>query len=306
MSSSDEYGPPPTVVMAATQNSHEALRLLLAQRRLYSGAKLYVGLRWFGLTIIGLGAPVVVRIWPELDVAAAAVAGLWLFIGRTTLRAMQTRLSTQAASVQEQFDFMVFGMSEEAQRSTMPLLEDIIELTGGEEAVSRYSEEERLRDWYPFEGSNLGEVSVALCQRANVTYSDRLLRTTARVWTGAVVAWSAVLLIWCMIDGLSLTAFVLGIFLPLLPALLDVVQYVAGVRRASIERRNLADAIGTHLDEGAVDPQALLVWQERMFELRRAAPQIPDFIYKLRRTKNEQVMHAATQQLSTRPAQEDE
>lgn len=302
MPASAEYSPPSTAVMVAAQNSLDALRLLLAQRRLYSRAKVFVGIRWFGLTVIGMGAPVIVRIWPNLDVAAAAVAGLWLFLGRTTLRALQTRLSTQAASVQEQFDFVVFGMSDDARRSTMPLLEDLIEITGGEEEVRRKADEEDLRDWYPLDSANSGTVSVALCQRANVTYSDRLLRTTAGVWTGAVVVWSAALLIWCMVDGVSLTAFVLGIFLPLLPAFLDVLQYVAGVRRASIERRDLADAIGIQLDDGSVDAQALLVWQERMFELRRAAPQVPDFIYRLRRAKNEQVMHTATQRLSEPPS----
>ena len=45
--------------MLAKQDERDALRLLIAQRRLYRRAKRWLGLRWFGMLVIGLAAPVV-------------------------------------------------------------------------------------------------------------------------------------------------------------------------------------------------------------------------------------------------------
>jgi hypothetical protein len=49
-----------------------------------------------------------------------------------------------------------------------------------------------------------------------------------------------------------------------------------------------------------MEGQDLLVWQERLFDLRRSAPVIPDFLYKLRRKANERAMHSAANQLNRR------
>jgi hypothetical protein len=54
-----DYTPPTTAQIAAAQNNVTALRLLLAQRRLYSQAKWWSFLRWIGFSIIGVVAPVI-------------------------------------------------------------------------------------------------------------------------------------------------------------------------------------------------------------------------------------------------------
>jgi hypothetical protein len=66
--SEPEYTPPSSAEMLVRQDESDALRLLIAQRRLYSRAKLWMGLRWFGMLVIGLAAPVVSVIFPNLAV----------------------------------------------------------------------------------------------------------------------------------------------------------------------------------------------------------------------------------------------
>jgi len=253
------------------------------------------------MVLIGIGAPVVSVLWPSLAVAAGAVAGAWIFAGRTFLALAQSRLTTQAASVQEQFDFYVFGMPDTTARSTLPSHERIAAIAGPEDQIREAAESERLADWYAIDQANSGAVAVAIAQRANASYTDGLIRTTAIGWSAATAAWCVLLIIVALSAHVTLETFLLGVFLPVLPAFLDVVQYVVGVWRSAAERADLARAIEGRLTGASEpDPQELLVWQEQLFDLRRGAPEVPDVIYKLRWTTNERTMRSAADQLGRR------
>lgn len=300
MSSSTDYDPPASATIKERQNDLDALRLLIAQRRLYRKAKRWLGLRWLGMVIIGIAAPLVAVAWPTTAVVAGAIAGLWLFVGRTLLLWAQRSLTACAVSVQEQFDFYVFQMPDSAHRSTLPTLEELSDVAGPDDQITATAAKEELIDWYPIDTKNTGAVTVAIAQRANASYTDRLLRTSAIVWAIATAAWTLALIVLSVVLGVSLSAFLLGVTLPVLPAFLDVVQFVIGVWRSAADRRDLAQGIEKRLggEDGPIEGQDLLVWQERLFELRRSAPVIPDFLYKLRRKVNERAMHMAASQLS--------
>ena len=291
MTASRDYSPPTSATIKARQNNTDALRLLIAQRRLYRRAKRWLSLRWIGMVIIGIGAPAAAIAWPSLAVVSGAIAGLWLFLGRTLLVLLQGALTTKAASVQEQFDFYVFQMPDNANRSTLPSLEDIAKVAG--------PEKEKLIDWYPIDASDDGAMSVAVSQRANASYTDGLLRTTAIVWAVVTAVWVVILVGASIALGLSLSGFLLGVALPVLPAFLDVVQYATGVWRSASARHDLAHVIEAHITgtDGPVEGQDLLIWQERLFDLRRTAPEVPDLLYKIRRKVNERTMHSAARQL---------
>ena len=93
MTDTGEYTPPATgATLLRRQDEVDALRLLIAQKRLYSCAKRWVAIRWFGMLIIGLAAPIVAVIWPQSSVIVGSIAGAWLFLGRTLLmHAQKTR-----------------------------------------------------------------------------------------------------------------------------------------------------------------------------------------------------------------------
>jgi hypothetical protein len=301
MNTRQDYSPPTSSSIKKRQNEDDALRLLIAQRRLYRQAKRWLALRWLGMLVIGLGAPVVSVLWPSLAVVSGAVAGAWIFLGRTALGLAQSRLTSQAASVQEQFDFFVFGMPDSTARSTLPSRERIAAVAGPDEAIRETAKSERLLDWYPVDAANPGSVTVATSQRANASYTDGLLRTTAIAWGVATAVWCILLIVVSIWADVTLENFLLGVFLPVLPAFLDVVQYVFGVWRSANDRRDLARAIEDRLAAGSLpDSHELLVWQEQLFDLRRGAPQAPDAIYKLRWKTNERAMRSAADQLSRR------
>ncbi len=284
--------------MLARQNQDEALRFLIAQRRLHSRAKRWLGLRWFGMVVIGLAAPVVSVIWSDLAVAAGAVAGLWIFLGRTLFIGAQSAATARAVATQEQFDYYVFDMPSSNDRSTMPSMEEIAAIVGPDTSIKRIAAEEKLLDWYPINADDTGAVAVAIAQRANASYADRLLRTTANVWGAAISVWAVVLIVASIAAGLSLPTFLLGVMLPLLPAFLDIVQHVMGIRRAARERGDLARSIAQRLkSEDKIEGSELQVWQETLYGLRTSTPQVPDFIYDIKRNVNERAMTSAASQL---------
>lgn len=298
-----EYTPPSSAAMLAKQAERDAFRLLIAQRRLYRRAKRWLSIRWFGMLVIGLAAPLVAVTQPDLAVWAGAVAGVWLFLGRTVLVFVQSATTARAAATQEQFDFYVYGMPGSIERSTLPSLEEIAKIAGADDQLKDVARKEKLVEWYPINTADKGAVSVAISQRANASYASRLLRTTAIMWGVITAVWVVVLLVVSVLAHLPLLTFIAGVLLPLLPGFLDVVQFVVGIRCAARERGDLSRSIEEKLRGigDAIEPGDLLVWQERLYSLRTSSPDVPDFIYKLKRRANERAMHSAARQLSENP-----
>src|SRR5215203_6040583 len=254
------YTPPKSSVMRERQDEDEALRLLIAQRRLHRRAKRWLGLRLIGMAVIALGAPVVSVIRPDLAVFAGAVAGSWLFLERTIFLYAQTSTLAKAAAIQEQFDFFVYDMPGSVDRSVLPSLEEIVRIADAHNKLRDAAEREKVVGWYSIEDSSSGVVAVALCQRSNASYADHLLKTTAKLWTVLTSMWFVALVVASILAELSLLQFIAGVFLPILPAGLDIVQYVLGIWQAARDRKDLADSIQARVEGagGAIDGRDLM------------------------------------------------
>lgn len=298
---SQEYSAPTSQSISDAQDTNDSYRLLLAQRKLYSQSKRWLTLRWFGMLVIAVVAPVAAVVWPNTAVAAGAMAGAWIFVGRTWLFRLEQQKAEQAAAVQEIFDQKIFGMPcGSVVRSALPSLEEISLLAGSDGQLKANAVKRKLTAWYPIDTRQEGLIAIAICQRANASYSDRLLKMTALAWMIAIGLWIMLLAVISVEVGLSAAQFVLGIVLPLLPAFLDVWEYRLGIRRAACDRCDLVRTIEEKLKDKALrlEAQDVLVWQSQLYDLRRGAPQVPDLIYRLTRSRNEAAMESTAQQLS--------
>jgi len=292
-----EYLPPTSAAIDQRQNSLRGLRLLIAQRRLYTRAKRWQGVRWGGLLVLGVGAPFVSLLAPTFAIAAGAMTGVWLFAGRTVLSWLETRTMAKAACVQEELDHYLFGMPQTITRAERITPEEINLLVPNDD-VRAIAHREKLIDWYPIDVASPGAITIAIAQRANASYTDRLIRTTVRVWATVTVTWIAILISWGSLSNIALSDFLLGALFPVLPAFLDVAEYVVNTWKAARDRADLATTIEERLASSSnIDGQDLLVWQERLFDLRRTTPQVPDWLYKVTRRRNERAMRAAARQL---------
>ena len=128
-----------------------------------------------------------------------------------------------------------------------------------------------------------------------------MLNANANVWLVTTLAWSGAAVISSLVVGLTLPQFLLGVALPLLPALLDVWEQFLSTKRAGAVRRAMADDIEKAIrgrNDREIAPEDLLVWQDQTYELRRSSPQVPNLVYKRARDRNERAMKTAAAELA--------
>lgn len=294
------YTPPPPKQVNEAQNDDAQLRLLLAQRRLYSRAKIWSNVRVFGLGVVAIASPLLVAVWPALATVAASLAAGWFTLNRLVFRPAERRDALRAATIQEQFDTTIFAMPTIAVRDPQVLPEEITRLVGKRAIRKKAYSSEHLRNWYPINLEVDGRVAIAIAQRGNLAYTEALLRRSANAWVILLSAWALIALGIGLVFRFSLDSFLLAIVLPILPPSLDATDEWQRVRAAGKERRALTLEIqGAILKSSttAINPDQLLGWQTQLFALRRDAPLVPDWLYWWLRSGVEQEMKEAADSL---------
>ena len=302
------YRPPTAAEIASAQNADANLKLLLAQRRLYSVAKIWSGVRGVGVGAIAIAAPVLTAIWPAAAVPVASVAAVWYVLSHLLFQFLEQRGATRAAFVQEQFDTAIFGMPTVAARGDRVSPEDVAQLTGSRFGRSNAFAIEELADWYPIQTNVSGAVAIAIAQRGNVAYSRRLLDRHAALWVVLLVLWCVGAVAISLANNFSLATFLLVVAIPVLPPLVDAWEEFRRVRAAGRERRALADEIQDAVIAARshpLRPEQLIAWQSQVFALRRNTPLVPDWLYKLLRSRNEMEMSEAAAMLAEQATREE-
>lgn len=295
------YVAPKTSTIAEAQNEFSSLRLLLAQRKIYKKAKWWSMFRSVGVGVVAIVAPLAAFIWPSSAEVFGSIAGAWIVLSRTVFLGLERQYAGQSAVIQEQFDRNIFGMGPAPSRVPVVTPELISRTVGDEKDAAVSIGKESLKGWYPVDLELDGTSAIAIAQRANASYSERLLSLNARVWLTLTCTWSTITIILSIFYSLSFSTFLLGVALPLMPALLDVIDQWRLTRLASRERLILASAIQEAINGTAlapINPEKLLFWQDQLFVLRRDAPQVSNLLYWLTRKRNELAMKAAANELS--------
>lgn len=288
------YTPPPSEEITQSQNNDANLRLLLAQRRLYSQAKFWSMVRGVGIGIVAIGAPILTALVPQAAVPAATFAAAWFALNRLLFSFLERRFAARGATAQEQFDTAIFGMPTIAVRNPRLMPEEIRRLTGDRIRRKTAYSDESLKNWYPIQTDVDGAVAIAISQRANLAYSQTLLGRNAALWLVLLIAWAVIAVGIGIANGFGLLTFLLVVALPTLPPLLDAVDEARRVQAAGRERRAMADeiqdAIAEHIST-PIQPEQLLAWQSQLFALRRDSPLVPDWLYWLLRPRTEDEMN---------------
>lgn len=280
------------------QNEPRALRLLLAQRRMYSRAKRWNYIRVFGIGIIALGAPIITVAVSGSAEVVGAIAGGWIFLARTIFLARERRWAYPAANVQDTFDVFVFSIP--PNPAVAPEPEHIADILKDDDTETHASKQ-NLLDWYSLDPALPGVPAIAISQQSNLAYSQRLLERHARIWLAIGVAWGLIAVAIGIGFRLSLADFLLGIILPVLPAVLDASDLWRTARSAALDRSRLADSLATRIrawPAHAIQAEDLRSWQDQIYRLRRESPLVPDFLYRRTRSANERAMSARSQELA--------
>ena len=307
MGTPEAYEPPSAEEIAKAQDADANLKLLLAQRRFYSRAKIWTTVRGLGVGIVAVAAPLFAAFWEPAAVPAATVAAVWYVLNRVLFRQLEHREAARGATVQEQFDTTIFGMPTIAVREPRVLPEDIVQIAGAGKSRRRAYAVEKLRGWYSIQNKP-GRVAIAIAQRGNLSYSRRLLKRHAALWLSLLVGWAVISVVIALCFGFSLTTFLLAVAIPVLPPLVDAWDEFLQVRAAGREREALANEIQDAINADAttrIRPEQLVAWQSQLFALRRDAPLVPDWLYWLLRKGNEAEMSEAAETIGKTARQEE-
>ncbi len=264
--------------------------------------------------IVAAAAPVVSSLFPDGSDVLAAAASTWLLLSRLVLDPVEMRHRLKGALLTERFERRVLDLTdadtagslgkvspEEAEASTAAYIQretararhwysrwwirfrtlGRVRMAPGQEPFSP------LRDWFEPVSGVPEPVAVILCQRGSAEYGRRL-----NMEWGTIVGSLAVLLglgylslglVW----GLSLGQFLVELWLPVVPALLDAGD-LAALHRAGARQRAAAvgradEAWRDFLRSGTVPPSLPRELEEAALEWRSRTPGVPLMFYEFRK-----------------------
>lgn len=287
------------------QNAPAAIDRLAAQRHLYTRAKSVLALA------IVLSVPCVVAgsitgaLYPPFKPFAALWGIAVALVNILILDRWQRGLTRQAAMVQELFDCEVLEIEWNAVKvGERPAPEDVTAASDGYK--KRHTAIDALIDWYPTDVGRLPlPLARVICQRANCTWESRM-RT---VYAGCIIA--ALVLVVATVSFVALGAectmstFVLAVANPVMPAVLlgakqalDHLDAARSSEKLASHANGLLSSAKDLSDEEHARSSRLL--QDEIFDRRRSAPLVFDFLYRWLRPARDLQMNKAAQELVAR------
>ncbi|MFF3409369.1 S-4TM family putative pore-forming effector [Streptomyces sp. NPDC002742] len=290
--------------IAERQNQTRALDLLDTYSRRYRTAARWRRLRGIGTYALALLTPLLVLAWPGQSALIGSLAAAWLVIGRTVFTYIEQSYSTRAADIQEALDTDLFGLPWNAAVAGRPdrVREDIAE-------AAPYRHRPQYQDWYNTDDTTPWPADVLLCQLQNVAWGRR----NHRAYLPCLIAGGTVLVLfdlaWAIARNMSVYDFLIMLFLPTAPALLDLGDLILSHLKHSGAKGRIEDNIRELLqrltDGEDLDPDECRRVQDAIYQLRCTGPRIPGWFYRYHRTTDHTVHGASIDDLrrqTTAPA----
>lgn len=281
------------------QNSQPMLDLLQAMRQAYTNAK-RIGQYQLALSVsAGLGVVVI-----HFFSSAKAWVGLWGVLAvliDAVLEPRSKRVHETGAQIQEMFDEHVL----ELPRSgiTRPDPEVRHELADGFQRAN--GDVSSLQNWYPAEVDALPlEQARLVCQRSNMQWDAKLREHVWTLYLYGLLGLLASAFVWGLARHLSLEGFVASVMVPILPGAVQFWRKLDAHHGAAKESETGKDRINRlwasvakgELAQSELTREARQI-QDGLYERRRRSPQVPELVYKLKRTAFEKQMKVAAAEM---------
>lgn len=254
--------------------------------------------RWhFARVTVTLGfaflAPVITFFWPASSDGVAAAAGCWLLFSRTVISGAESRERRRAVTAQELFDTRLFGLPWNLSLAGRPPAEEDIH-----SAAAKY-DRPGGQNWYADTEDVPWPLDVVLCQRSSAVWGRR----THQMYAIAIGGFGAALfiagIVIAIVWDLSTTDYLVRLFLPSVPALLDTIDLARTHRQTAAEKKKIEDDADDLWEKGLQDPSNVTLpfecrrLQDQTYRLRLDGPRVAYWLYRLRRNKDEQAMQNA-------------
>jgi uncharacterized membrane protein len=280
------------------QNLNTNIDKLLAQRRLYSNAKVLQ----YALLLITITFPISLSIITNYT-AIEINEKSWLFatysilalILEKVIESIIGRHKKIAASIQEKFDIDVLGI---AENDTLNLVSVDFDVIRSNSIKDKEDEHKVLKvtNWYSTKISILQtNVAVLFCQRMNICYDVSIKKKYNNYLAAVSILTFSLLLIFSLFENFTMQKFMVEVILPSVPIFAFAYKEITTNEESIDNLEKLKEIIEKELDntnlQDSVYIEKIRRIQDRIYNNRVLSPLIPNFIYNILWTKLEDEMN---------------
>lgn len=290
--------------LATRQNQPRIIRSLGAQRALYSAAKLIFSIEASSAFAIPFISAIGLKLWPHWGFWPSVVSFLAWILSFFVLDPIRKKKCHQAAQVQEKIDEELLQLPASESNGTNDIdREEIIEI--GTRHIERNGTK-ALKSWYPEVTDGLpAQVGRIVCQRANLWWDVDLRRRYVRICTILIVGIVGLWLLVGLIADLTMRNAFVNLIVPLFPLLYLLAAQVRTHKQLMIKKAACKSkcedlwraALRNPEDEDYLISESRRL-QDCIYDLRKTPDLSWDWLYRLLRSRNENLMQLSAEELA--------
>lgn len=280
------------------QNLDVNIDRLLAQRRLYSNAKIMQ----YILIAITVIIPVLIAFvtnFSNLRIDDTSwiytIYAIVVIFGEKILEIFIDRNKKTAASIQEKFDTNIFDIPENELLNSVFIDHDIVRKYSKKDKLNA-NKISRVTNWYSTRIDCLRtNIAILFCQRMNICYDQNIKKKYNKLLISLSVLTFITLFIISLTNDFSLKKFIIEVILPSIPILnftyKEINQNIESVDNLQKLREIIENKLSSLSRNDVIEIEELRNIQDRIFNNHILSPLIPDFIYKILWTELEDEMN---------------
>lgn len=274
--------------IASRQNEENSIRMLAAQRQIYSNIKNNNALTM----LLSIGLPLLIYLlisWKEkfygIDTNVACsfisiIASLIVLL----LDFHNSNYVSKAAFIQQKFDLYVYGMSWNADMygEDKNVNEDIVEYSS--RICENSKERAKLLNWYVGEiSTDNGYENIYKCQKQNFSWDYDLRNFYEKCCKIILTTIIVLLVLWGLFDNLYMREWicVLSYYMPLIVSLISIIIRIENDKSTLLSIKQTLDY------KAELSMHRLELVQRDIYEHRKKCFLIPDRIYRFLKDKQE-------------------
>lgn len=275
------------------QNTTDARRLVAAQSRIYSDAKILLALRICAVVALAIAAGIAAAQLPAWRTIIGGWGGVGLLLLSIVVGEVEKRLRLIAAATQETFDTNVFQLEWNSVLVERPPMARVAK------AAMRY-DGGRDANWYEDTEETHRPYDVLICQASNLGWGASMHRLWAWILSAFGLMVGASLIILGRETGLSWSDILPVIVIPGLAPVKELVEQIRAnldnARAKEAAERKISDFWARGMNGGATPSEAeVRAIQDKILQFRQTNAFVPDWLDNIFHSRNEAAMRAGVQ-----------
>lgn len=286
-----------------TQNESFQIDQLLAQKNIYSNAKILQSILIFITIPLPIILAILIKTYPNIIDEKNWLFVLYLIIASLSEKVIESfidRFKKLAASIQEMFDLLVLQIEENETLNTINVDREIIRANSKNQRTNN-KKVEKVTNWYSLKIKDINtNIASILCQRTNIYYDFSVRKRYNWTMRILVIFTFLILLAISLENDINLKSFLIEVIIPSIPVFMFAYKEINSNTESIDNLEHLKNLIEQNLNNininSNIEKSLLRKIQDRIYTNRILSPLVPDFIYVIIRPKLEDEMNYSVQQ----------